>query len=536
MLAWIFACRAIQPLSRSLPWAQRAYRQGGCCADILEMVDGLLDDARSTGNHLLLLKADIAKAFDQLLHQAIINQLAEAGLPDKFILMVVDMLTGLCARVRTAAGLSSTFAIERGIHQGCPLSPILFIITISRVVVRAAQLPTVRAAGVTLPALWFFADDISFAVCDAHLAQQALEAINQALTPLGLAIAPAKCEILEVNGGAAPAVIALDGITIPHSAAGWKLLGISYEANGWVSQQALTFNRLHGVLSRLACTGLSSTNTINAWSWMVRGHVNYVSPIADITATCKKIDQEAACILKAKAGLPPATIANGLLFTATSLGGLGLTSATDTMLAKQVSWLLRRHAENELLSPPARLAKALVDHARSTNKHDILANPPHRASSGHSNWVRRALTALRRTCSTLDTAPPGPSVDNLLDQARPSWHACTTTTHSRTFYTDGSASDNRAAWAVVDPTHGLVCSGRVWGAQSAYRGELSALYSAVQLAPSHCALTIHCDSKAAIGAVNSRLSGTQPALDAPSFVLVGAICEAIKQWQAPTTL
>ena len=158
--------------------------------------------------------------------------------------MVVNMLTGLVARVQTKAGLSTCFPIGRGICQGCPLSPILFVLSVSQAVVTAARLPSIQAAGVAVPALWMFADDISFAACNPQTAQQALHAIDQALAPLGLAIAPAKCEILEVNGGAKPALIKLNNTAIPHSTEGWKLLGIVFEEKGWGHQQQLARSKL----------------------------------------------------------------------------------------------------------------------------------------------------------------------------------------------------------------------------------------------------------------------------------------------------
>ena len=75
-----------------------------------------------------------------------------------------------------------------------------------------------------------FADNISFAAHDPQTAQQALQAIDQVLALLGLAIAPAKCEILEVNGRAKPALIKLNNTAIPLSTEGWKLLSIVF---GW---------------------------------------------------------------------------------------------------------------------------------------------------------------------------------------------------------------------------------------------------------------------------------------------------------------
>ena len=46
-----------------------------------------------------LLQLDLAKAYDSIHHQALLNALAELDLPVKFTMLVADLLTGLTSHI-----------------------------------------------------------------------------------------------------------------------------------------------------------------------------------------------------------------------------------------------------------------------------------------------------------------------------------------------------------------------------------------------------------------------------------------------------
>ena len=73
-----------------------------------------------------ILFADNAKAFDSIHHDFIICALTKQGFPEWFVNAVTNLLTAVC--VSPALSPDFTINIKRGVKQGCPLSPLLFIL------------------------------------------------------------------------------------------------------------------------------------------------------------------------------------------------------------------------------------------------------------------------------------------------------------------------------------------------------------------------------------------------------------------------
>ena len=69
---------------------------------------------------------DYTKAFDCVDHNQLWNILKEMGIPDHLTCLLRNLYAGQEATGRTGHGTEDLFQIEKGIRQGCILSPRLF--------------------------------------------------------------------------------------------------------------------------------------------------------------------------------------------------------------------------------------------------------------------------------------------------------------------------------------------------------------------------------------------------------------------------
>ena len=69
---------------------------------------------------------DYAKAFDCVGHNELWKILQEMGIPGHLICLLSNLYAGQEATVRTRQGTTDLFQIEKGVGQGCILSPCFF--------------------------------------------------------------------------------------------------------------------------------------------------------------------------------------------------------------------------------------------------------------------------------------------------------------------------------------------------------------------------------------------------------------------------
>uniref|UniRef100_A0A8C5WHK1 Reverse transcriptase domain-containing protein n=1 Tax=Leptobrachium leishanense TaxID=445787 RepID=A0A8C5WHK1_9ANUR len=86
--------------------------------------------ARRSGQRLLLLSTDAEKAFDRVLWPFLFQTLRTLGLGSGFLTWVQVLYTLPTARIKVNGALSASFPISNGTRQGCPLSPLLFALSL----------------------------------------------------------------------------------------------------------------------------------------------------------------------------------------------------------------------------------------------------------------------------------------------------------------------------------------------------------------------------------------------------------------------
>jgi hypothetical protein len=110
---------------------QKAFIPGiAGCAEHAGKANSIITNANRNGRTLFMVALDLKDAFGSIPHQIIKKNMKDIGIPDSITEFISD--TYHQARTRIFAGKSKSQAIRtnKGVKQGCPLSPLLFDLAI----------------------------------------------------------------------------------------------------------------------------------------------------------------------------------------------------------------------------------------------------------------------------------------------------------------------------------------------------------------------------------------------------------------------
>uniref|UniRef100_A0A8C5MSB1 Reverse transcriptase domain-containing protein n=1 Tax=Leptobrachium leishanense TaxID=445787 RepID=A0A8C5MSB1_9ANUR len=202
LLARILASRLQQYLPRLVDSDQVGFIPGREAKDATSRVINAILIAKQEKLPFLLLSTDAEKAFDRVLWPYLMQVLQQFGLGDGFLRWVSALYTSPSARVRVNGALTASFPILNGTRQGCPLSPLLFALSLEPL------LAAIRANPV-IPGLQgrrhrhkvaAYADDLMFLLTDPITSlPEVVRELQHYGTVAGLTINAEKSEILGIS-------------------------------------------------------------------------------------------------------------------------------------------------------------------------------------------------------------------------------------------------------------------------------------------------------------------------------------------------
>ena len=92
----------------------------------ITLVNEMISDASRNHKSIYMVSLDLRDAFGSVPHELIMRNMEGLGIPEEFIDAIRDMYDGCKTKMTTSQGMSRPFLLNRGVKQGCPLSPTLF--------------------------------------------------------------------------------------------------------------------------------------------------------------------------------------------------------------------------------------------------------------------------------------------------------------------------------------------------------------------------------------------------------------------------
>ena len=121
----ILQARLQQYVNRELPDVQAGFRKGRGTRDQIANIRCIMEKAREFQKNIYFCFIDYAKAFDCVDHNKLWKILKDMGIPDHLTCLLRNLYASQEATIITGHG-TDWFQIEKGIRQGCILSPCLF--------------------------------------------------------------------------------------------------------------------------------------------------------------------------------------------------------------------------------------------------------------------------------------------------------------------------------------------------------------------------------------------------------------------------
>ena len=107
---------------------QAGFRSDRGTRDHIFNLQLIIQKCREMGKELRICFIDYSKAFDCVKHRELWNTLTEMGFGRRITSLIKGLYEGQESAVRLESGLTDWFPVQKGVRQGCILSPYLFSI------------------------------------------------------------------------------------------------------------------------------------------------------------------------------------------------------------------------------------------------------------------------------------------------------------------------------------------------------------------------------------------------------------------------
>lgn len=136
IMAFIVLDRISPVVESCLRNEQAGFRKNKSCVDHINSLRIIVEQSSEWNSPLYLLFVDFERAFDTINRDSIWNCLRNIGTPEKIITIIHMLYQDAPNRARFKGIASEEFHIQRGVRQGCVLSPLLFLLVLDSVMVQ----------------------------------------------------------------------------------------------------------------------------------------------------------------------------------------------------------------------------------------------------------------------------------------------------------------------------------------------------------------------------------------------------------------
>ena len=233
---------------------QCAYVKGRTIFDAIRSINDVMEYTKLNNIPGLMTSFDFKKAFDSLNWQYLVNTLEAFNFGESFIRWVKVFYSDISSCVMNNGFASQLFEIKRGVRQGDPLSPYLFIIALEilNISIRENKEIIGIKVGNEEIKLNVFADDLTTFVKNTRSFFSLKQVINNFGYISGLKLNEEKTEVYWLGSlHNSPEDLGIDNVNKPM-----KILGIFFTYD-WQKFQELNFEKIITSIKK----------SLNIWQW-----------------------------------------------------------------------------------------------------------------------------------------------------------------------------------------------------------------------------------------------------------------------------
>ena len=191
-------------------------------SDALFALRMLMEKYREGQKELHCVFVDLEKAYDRVPREEVWYCMRKSGVAERYVRIVQDMYENSTTAVRCSVGLSESFRVKVGLHQGSALSPFLFAMVMDRLTDEIRE---------ESPWTMMFADDIVICSETRQEVETKLERWSYALESRGMRVSRTKTEYMCVNEKGTNRTVYLGGNEVAKVDE-FKYLGSTVQSNG----------------------------------------------------------------------------------------------------------------------------------------------------------------------------------------------------------------------------------------------------------------------------------------------------------------